>query len=58
MLQSLWPEWFEQTIAAVEREAVAMGLGSCRWGERPPNVPLHNGRPVGPMCSDCQLRIE
>lgn len=53
MLQSLWPEWFERTIASLERETLAAGLRACRWGDRP-------GAAVdaGALCSDCQLRIE
>jgi 3'-phosphoadenosine 5'-phosphosulfate sulfotransferase (PAPS reductase)/FAD synthetase len=52
MLASLWPEWFERTIADLEREAQARGIHACRWGQRP-------GRAVdaGPLCSDCQLSL-
>lgn len=57
MLKSLWPEWFEETIGSLEREALEMGLGACRWGERPPNIPLQDGKPVE-MCSSCLLRAE
>jgi 3'-phosphoadenosine 5'-phosphosulfate sulfotransferase (PAPS reductase)/FAD synthetase len=54
MLESLWPEWFENKIARLEDQAKEMGLKHCQWGA---------GREVmgdapGPMCSDCQLRIE
>lgn len=52
MLQSLWPEWFERTIASLEREAEAAGISACRWGERP-------GKPVagGPLCAQCVLTL-
>lgn len=55
MLRSLWPDWFERTIASVEREAKAHGIPACRWGERPGTPDDGDG---GPLCSDCQLRIE
>lgn len=53
MLQSLWPEWFEVTIASLEREARVAGIAACRWGERP-------GKPSesGPLCSSCTWRQE
>jgi 3'-phosphoadenosine 5'-phosphosulfate sulfotransferase (PAPS reductase)/FAD synthetase len=54
MLQSLWPEWFEQTIASLEREAQARGIRSCRWGERTEGPPADD---AGPLCSDCQLSL-
>jgi 3'-phosphoadenosine 5'-phosphosulfate sulfotransferase (PAPS reductase)/FAD synthetase len=53
MMASLWPEWFETTIASLEREAEALGISACRWGERP-GVPVE----AGPMCSDCQLQMD
>lgn len=52
MLRSLWPEWFETTIASLEREAEGRGIHACRWGERP-GVPGD----TGPLCTDCQLRL-
>jgi 3'-phosphoadenosine 5'-phosphosulfate sulfotransferase (PAPS reductase)/FAD synthetase len=55
MLASLWPTWFEHTIASLEREAEAAGIPACRWGERPPSAePVGE---VGPMCSDCEMRL-
>lgn len=53
MLRSLWPDWFERTIASLEREAVAAGIPACRWGERPVDVPAGD---AGPMCSSCEWR--
>lgn len=52
MLASLWPEWFEETIGSLEREAQARGIAACRWGERP-------GQAVegGALCTDCELRL-
>ena len=55
-LQALWPEWFEATIAALEREVEASGIRSCRWGERVAVGEI--SAEAGPLCSDCQLRIE
>lgn len=55
MLQSLWPEWFDRTIASLEREAAARGIPGCVWGKSPPaQVPDE----VGELCSDCQLRMD
>ena len=49
------PEWFDATIASLEREAQAAGIGSCRWGERTvAEVPAD----AGALCTDCQLRLE
>jgi 3'-phosphoadenosine 5'-phosphosulfate sulfotransferase (PAPS reductase)/FAD synthetase len=56
MLRSLWPEWFDQRIGALEREAEAMGLPCARWGER--CVSDEDAEPAGELCSDCQLRLE
>jgi 3'-phosphoadenosine 5'-phosphosulfate sulfotransferase (PAPS reductase)/FAD synthetase len=56
-LQALWPEWFETTIASLEREAEAAGVRSCRWGERTvPDDPevLTDDDPQ--LCSDCVMR--
>jgi 3'-phosphoadenosine 5'-phosphosulfate sulfotransferase (PAPS reductase)/FAD synthetase len=53
MLRSLWPTWFETTIAALEREAAAAGIPACRWGERPPSGRGPAGRP---LCSSCVAR--
>jgi 3'-phosphoadenosine 5'-phosphosulfate sulfotransferase (PAPS reductase)/FAD synthetase len=50
MLRSLWPDWFETTIAGLEREAEAAGISACRWGERP------GIGEAGPMCSSCDWR--
>jgi len=54
-LQALYPEWFDSTIGALEREAKAAGLAQCVWGARQDGSPLANDEL---MCSDCQLRIE
>lgn len=61
MLASLWPDWFETTIASVERQAEAAGLRFCRWGiaDRPSKErTAWAGRDVGPMCAVCQLQLE
>lgn len=54
MLQSLWPEWFEERIASVEREAEAMGLPCARWGGNRGEAPAE----AGPLCSSCEVMIE
>jgi len=51
MLKGLWPEWFDQTIASLERECVKRGIPEARWGCRPGE---RSGN-VGPLCSDCEL---
>lgn len=54
MLRSLWPKWFEATIASLERDAEAAGLSACRWGERPPIAVTEE---AGPLCSSCEWRL-
>jgi 3'-phosphoadenosine 5'-phosphosulfate sulfotransferase (PAPS reductase)/FAD synthetase len=54
-LQALYPEWFEERIASLEREAAAAGVRACRWGERPLEAAVGD---AGEMCTDCQLRFE
>ena len=58
MLQSLWPEWFEETIGCLEREAAAAGIPGCKWGERPPGAEAAEGGPLCPSCDWRQLVIE
>lgn len=55
MLEQLYPGWFDETIASLERECVARGIRACRWGERPPK----EGERIeaGVLCSDCVGRI-
>jgi hypothetical protein len=55
-LQALYPEWFDSTIGALEREASAAGLASCVWGGRPNRDAVVSEDEF--MCSDCQLRID
>lgn len=53
----LWfPDWFAQTIEPLEEAARAAGLKHSLWGARW----AEEGEPghTGPMCSDCQLRLE
>jgi len=65
-LAALYPEWFEERIASLEREAAAAGIPACRWGERPPPAPTptdplqreeaeEDMRP-GPLCDGCVVR--
>ena len=56
MLRSLFPAWFEETIAPLEREAQEMGLPCAVWGTG--RDLLDRNAAAGPMCSDCQLRFE
>lgn len=58
MLEALYPEWFERTIASLEREAEAAGIPACRWGIRPPGDRALARVKPGPLCSDCQLSME
>jgi 3'-phosphoadenosine 5'-phosphosulfate sulfotransferase (PAPS reductase)/FAD synthetase len=61
MLQSLWPEWFETTIGALEREAETAGLARCRWGDgfgRGEKTRRGSLASPGPLCDDCQLRLD
>lgn len=46
-LISLWPSWWNERMAPLERAT------GCVWGERRDEKPTE----AGPMCSDCQLRI-
>lgn len=54
-LISLYPTWWNERIAPIEREAEAAGIPRCRWGDR-----HFEESPADPgeMCSDCQLRLE
>lgn len=52
-LIALFPTWFAEHIAPLERRARELGLAGCVWGERP----YESAAPAGPMCSDCQLRL-
>lgn len=47
-------DWFDATIVPLEREAERLRIPACRWGERPAEV----AAPAGPMCSDCQMRLD
>lgn len=50
-LERWWPEWFENTIASLEREAQEAGVKNCRWGG--PDTRATDT--AGMLCSDCQL---
>lgn len=54
-LLSMWPDWFEEKFGWLERELKAAGHRYWRLG-----MPRdHAGDDaVGPLCGDCQLRIE
>lgn len=55
MLADLWPAWFEENIASLEREAAAAGIKRCRWGVAGDKEKATEG---GPMCSSCDFRQE
>lgn len=57
-LRSLWPEWFDETIAALERESEAAGIPRCRWGDTGGDYSHLSAGDAGPMCTDCQLRLD
>ena len=55
MLSSLWPEWFDQRIGALEREAKRLGLSHCRWGAKREGLATE---PTGELCSSCDAMAE
>lgn len=59
-IQSIWPNWFEEKIASVEREAEARGIRWCRWGGFDLDG-IRAGRDsnltVGPLCDDCERQL-
>lgn len=55
-LQTLFPDWWEQTIAPLEHAAAERGITPAKWGSgRPDSQPIPD---TGPMCSDCQLKFD
>jgi len=52
-IATFYPE-FDRWLTDLERRAEAMGLEHCRWGVKPDG----EAAPAGPMCSDCQLRMD
>lgn len=58
MLRSLWPSWFEQTIASLEREAESAGIRSCVWGRATEAVLDVGDEAKRPLCSSCQLQLD
>jgi 3'-phosphoadenosine 5'-phosphosulfate sulfotransferase (PAPS reductase)/FAD synthetase len=61
MMMSLWPDWWETTIAPLEREAEARGIRWCRWGgyDRDGVQAAGSGEmPADALCADnCQTRM-
>jgi 3'-phosphoadenosine 5'-phosphosulfate sulfotransferase (PAPS reductase)/FAD synthetase len=55
-LMTFFPEWWEDFMAPIEREAKAMGLPCHTWGSSRGLLDLPNE--PGELCSDCQLRFE
>lgn len=55
MLRSLWPEWFEERIGSLEREAEEMGLTYSRWGANREGFVRGDS---GELCSSCDAVIE
>ncbi len=58
MLRSLWPEWFEERIGSIEREAQAMGLRFCKWGAGREELDRGLMEDTGPLCSSCDAMLE
>lgn len=56
MIQSLWPEWFEERIGSLEREAEAKGLPCAKWGL--PCESAEDAGPAGELCSTCEAQLE
>lgn len=54
MLQSLFPDWWNERIAPLEAEAEAAGLEHCRWGMGREGAPAE----AGPLCSSCEFKID
>jgi 3'-phosphoadenosine 5'-phosphosulfate sulfotransferase (PAPS reductase)/FAD synthetase len=52
-LLTFFPEWFEDTILDVEREATRRRLPGAVWGQRP----FETAARGGDLCSDCQMRL-
>lgn len=58
MLKSLWPDWFEELIGSIEREAEARGLECARWGTGRDLLDARAAeRGEEQLCTDCQLRL-
>lgn len=55
MLASLWPEWFEERIGKLEREAEEKGLTHCKWGAGRDGLVRGDS---GELCSSCDAMIE
>lgn len=56
LLQALFPQWWAETMGALEEEAAQAGLRVAKWGQgKLPKTPLPDS---APMCSDCQLVFE
>lgn len=53
MLKSLWPEWFEETIGCLEREAEEMGLACPLWGGNREQPAVRGGE----LCSSCDAML-
>lgn len=54
MLRSLWPDWFDERIGTLEREAEKRGLEFSKWGAGRMESPAESG----PLCSSCDARVE
>jgi hypothetical protein len=54
MISSLWPEWWEEKIARLEREAERRGIRWCRWGGFDLQGNQAGGKSSpGLLCSNC-----
>jgi len=61
-IRDVFPEWFEQRIAPLERMCEENGWKPDRWGPgrvtREQAEAIEAAGDVGPLCTDCQLQIE
>ncbi|HEU5105181.1 MAG TPA: phosphoadenosine phosphosulfate reductase family protein [Solirubrobacterales bacterium] len=57
LMRTFWPDWWAETIEALEAEAEALGIRWCRWGgyDLEGNQAAGSGQP-GLLCSNCHLR--
>ena len=54
MLQSLFPEWWNERIAPLEEACREKGIKNCVWGANRGEAAVE----AGPLCSSCEAMIE
>ncbi len=57
LMRTFWPQWWAETIEALEAEAEALGIRWCRWGgyDLEGNQAAGSSKP-GLLCSSCHVR--